>query len=345
MLDKPQFRSLGDFELPRLVQLRPNLFGASFFLMKLLPARFMLDEAERKGALKPGGLIAETTSGTFGLALAMLARRRGYRLSLVSDPAIDAVLRRRLEELGATVEIIDAPHPRGGYQVARMERLNAILAENPDAFWPSQYANTANPASYELVTKWLTDRLGTIDCVVGPVGSGGSMSGIARGLRRRQGLAHVIGVDTPNSVIFGQPDGKRLLRGLGNSLMPDNVDHTAFDEVHWVDAPEAFAATRRLHRDHALYCGGTSGAAHLVADWWAAKRSTAKTIVILPDEGHRYASTIYNDDWLQAIDGYTGELPRAPVPVMDPRDVRSGWSCFGWDRRTLDGVINERKAA
>lgn len=338
MLDLPHDRSLTDFELPRLVRLGPNLFGASFFLMKLLPARHILDRAERDGLLAPGGVVAETTSGTFGLALAMLARLRGYRLILVSDPAIDPVFRRRLEHLGATVDIVPAPAATGGYQRARLDRLAEVLARHPGAFCPQQYANPANPEAYRGVARQLGWRIGQVDCLVGPVGSGGSVCGTAAALRSQQPGLHVVGVDTPCSVLFGQPDGPRPLRGLGNSVMPPNLDHRAFDEVHWIAAGPAFAATRRLHRDHALYCGPTSGASHLVAAWWAAQNPGATVVALLPDEGHRYADTVHDDGWIATQPGATEAVPAAPHLVSCPSAAGGAWSSFAWQRRTLAEV-------
>src|ERR1700685_1090388 len=99
---------------PRIIWLRPNLVGLAFSLMKLLPARFILRRAEEEGQIAPGSLIAETTSGTFGLALAMVARLKAYRLVLVSDPATDPSLQRRLEDLGAPVHVLRKPAPSGG---------------------------------------------------------------------------------------------------------------------------------------------------------------------------------------------------------------------------------------
>ncbi len=338
-------RGFPDHELPRLVRLSGNLHGAAFFLMKLLPARHMLDRAAADGRLKPGGTICETTSGTFGLALAMLAAVRGYKLILVSDPAIDESLHRRLLELGVTLEIVETPYEVGGFQTARLDRLRAALEANPGSFCPSQYSNADNPRAYAEVAEQIAERIGPVDCLVGAVGSGGSMSGLARFLRHLNPDLHVIGVDTPHSVVFGQPDGKRLLRGLGNSLVPPNVDHRQFDEVHWVGAPEAFLATRRLHQRHALYQGGTSGAAYLVADWWAQTHPDRKVVTLFPDEGHRYVATIHNDDWLATLPGWTGVLPDAPQTVTHPSDVRAGWSRFPWGRRTLDDVVTARELA
>jgi cysteine synthase A len=282
--------------LPRIVWLRSNLIGLAFPLMKLLPARFIIRKAVEEGALRPGGLIAETTSGTFGLALAMVARLQGYRVTLVSDPAIDAPLYRRLEDLGATVHIVREPGLSGGFQKARLDVLRKILADNPGSFCPEQYKNPHNPGSYAPCAEHLVHAAGGIDCLVGTVGSGGSVCGLSSYLRLLLPELTVVGVDTHRSVIFGQSDGGggRMLRGLGNSLMPPNVDHAAFDWVHWVGAPAAFRATRQLHRDHALYMGPTSGAAYLVADWWARQHPDSLTAVLLPDEGHRYQDTVYD---------------------------------------------------
>lgn len=325
--------------LPKIVQLDKNLYGAVFSLMKLVPARFILRRAIARGALAPDSVIVETTSGTFGLALAMQAALLKRKLILVSDPVIDHNLKRRLVALGATVEIVEQPVKRGGYQGARLHRLAEILAEHPNSFCPEQYSNPDNPDSYVVVAEHLTKILGTIDCVVGPVGSGGSMCGTVRTLRQHSPHTVAIAVDTHHSTLFGQVDGCRLLRGLGNSLMPGNLEHKIFDEVHWCTATEAYGATRWAHQHHALFQGPTSGAALLVARWWASQHPDARCVVMLPDEGHRYQNTVYNDEWI-AEQGITlNALPDAPVELPHPRADSSSWSRFSWRRRDLPSVL------
>ena len=335
--------------LPRLVWLRPNLVGLAFPLMKLLPARFIVRKALEEGELAPGGVIAESTSGTFGLALAMVARLQGHPLTLVSDPAIDASLRRRLEDLGATVHIVTQPGPTGGYQQARLALLERVLAQHPGSFWPRQYSNPHHPASYAPCAEQLAHAAGAIDCLVGTVGSGGSVCGISSYLRLLSPGLVVVGVDTHGSVIFGQRDtgGGRLLRGLGNSLVPPNVDHTAFDWVHWVGAAEAFRATRELHRRHALYMGPTSGAAFLVADWWARQNPDALAAVIFPDEGYRYQDTVYDDAWLAERGVLLDRLPAAPVEWERVEGGGEPWAFYRWARRAcaeVAGAPDARKA-
>ncbi|HVW31254.1 MAG TPA: cysteine synthase family protein [Acidimicrobiia bacterium] len=331
----------GALELPRIVHLGPNLFGAAFSLMKLLPARHILDRAEQAGLLAPGTVVLETTSGTFGLALAMECRLRGRALVLVSDPAVDPRLRRRLRDLGAAVDIVAEPAAVGGYQQARLDRLAELRERHARHFLPAQYSNPGNPAAYDVLAEYLTAVLGRVDVLVGAVGSGGSMCGTAAGLRERLAPAGVraVGVDTPGSVLFGQHDAPRRLRGLGNSLMPPNLDHTAFDEVHWVSDREGFAATRALHRRHALYMGPTSGAAWLVAAWQARRDPDTRVVVLLPDEGHRYQDTVYDDGWLHRQGLQLRHLPTEPVEVDRPGDGGPQWSWLAWNRRRFESVV------
>lgn len=335
----PKYDSITEAQkLPRLIRLGPNFYGATFTLMKLLPATYILERAGKRGDLGPDTVVVETTSGTFGLALAMQTALLRRQLILVSDPAIDANLYRRLIDLGARVEICPEPAAVGGFQEARLRRLAEIRAETSDSFCPEQYSNPDNPRSYAIVAELLADALGTVDCLVGPVGSGGSMCGTAQSLRETTPDTLAIGVDSHHSVLFGQQDGPRALRGIGNSLWPANLDHSVFDEVHWCSAAEAFAATRELHAQHALFQGPTSGAAYLVARWWAERHLDKTCVVMLPDEGYRYQTTVYDDTWLSTQNYLlaAAERPREPVTVETPEAAGTGWTRLLWRRRRYD---------
>jgi cysteine synthase A len=134
------------------------------------------------------------------------------------------------------------------------------------------------------------------------------------------------------------------LRGLGNSLLPKNLDHTAFNEVHWVTAGEAYTATRLLHRQTSLFRGGTSGAAWMVARYWAEKHPRKKVVCLFPDDGTRYVHDIYSDDYM-GRNGYWQELPTGPDFVSSPGQAVGRWTAMDWGRRhyaeTVAGVCRK----
>ncbi|HJQ03009.1 MAG TPA: pyridoxal-phosphate dependent enzyme [Jatrophihabitans sp.] len=331
------------FQLPRLIRLTPNLYAASFVLMKMIPARHILRQAMSDGLLEPETVIVETTSGTFGLALAMQGVHLDRRVVLVSDPVIDERLYRRLTDLGAQVDRVPAAAGNivGGFQTARLNRLAELRATYPSTYCPEQYANPENPRSYAAVAELLLECLGQVDCVVGPVGSGGSMCGTVGYLRAVLPDCQAIGVDTHGSVLFGHADAHRELRGMGMSVLPANLDHRIFDSVHWCAPAPAYQATRQLHRRHALFAGPSGGAAYLAARWWAAANPNALTVVMLPDEGYRYQDTVYDDDWLRAAGHLDQPVPIEPIEVSDPRVPQGSWTSFRWGRRSYAEVISQ----
>src|ERR1051326_5084704 len=273
---------------PGLFPLQGNLIAAVFPLMKIYPAEFCLRRAIADGLVRRNTMVIESSSGTLALGLAIVCNWVGQPLTIVTDYACDDPLRRRLQDLGARVERVAGAAAKGGYQRARLDRLHEICRENPDTWWLNQYDNPANAASYSSFAAQLVQALGRVDCLVATVGSGGSLSGTGLSLRVLFPELRIIAVDTFNSVLFGQEDGQRSLRGLGNSLIPMNLDHTLVDEVHWVTAAEAYTATRLLHRASALFRGGTSGAAWMVASHYSRLHPDQTVVCLLPDDGTRY---------------------------------------------------------
>lgn len=325
---------------PSLIPLEENLTAALFPLMKIIPAASCVRQAMQEGLLERGAEVVESSSGTMALGLALVCNWLGFRLTIVTDYACDDALRRRLEDLGAKVDRVAQPAASGGYQRARLDRLHEILQTIPGSWWVNQYGNPANPGAYSEFISQLIQTLGRVDILVGTVGSGGSLCGSSAYLRALFPEARTIGVDTFGSVLFGLPDGPRRLRGLGNSLMPPNLDHTLIDEVHWVSAAEAYTATRVLHRATGLFRGGTTGAAWMVARYLAAREPQARVVFLSPDDGNRYADSIYNDSYLMDNSLLLDELPAEPVRVAHPEEASSHWSVLDWQRRPLTEWTN-----
>ena len=330
--------------IPNLIRLAPNLVVASFRLMKIVPAKYIIERALQRGEIHPDYPILESSSGTFALGVGVVCAERKITFHIVSDQAIDARLEERLRHLGGKVQIVGS---RAGtetnIQILRLEALQEQLRENPRAFWTRQYDNLDNQRAYRDFAKQLLNVLGTDIVIVGTVGSGGSTCGTIKTLREVEPSIKLVGVDTFGSVLFGLPVGKRELRGLGNSILPNNLDHSCFDEVHWVSARDANHYTRKLHGQFGLFCGPTSGAAYQVARWL---EPPGKTVVFLaPDEGHRYQDTVYNNRWM--LENRFAEVTptEAPVQVKEPAQAQEPWSYIEWNRRTLPDVTGRPSIA
>ncbi|MGX7759231.1 PLP-dependent cysteine synthase family protein [Streptomyces angustmyceticus] len=298
-----------------------KLEGANPGGIKDRPALHMVREARRRGDLALGAPIVESSSGTLGLGLALAGLTYGHPVTIVSDPGMEAAMLRLLISLGATIDQVAAPHPEGGWQTARRNRVAELLARAPGAYCPDQYHNPDNVAAYRPLATELIAQLGRIDVLVAAVGTGGHSAGTAAVLRETFPELTLIGVDAVGSTIFGQPAGPRLMRGLGSSIHPSNVDYAAFDEVHWVAPAEAVRACRQLARRHHTSGGWSVGAVALVAGWAARTRPAGTRIAaIFPDGPHRYLETVFNDAWCHGHHLLDGTPPDEPDEIADPAE-------------------------
>jgi len=253
----------------------------------------MVWDAEKRGALKPGGTIVEPTSGNTGIALAFVAAARGYRLILTMPETMSLERRAMLKAFGA--ELILTPGALGmPGAIAEAERL---AAENPEYFLPQQFNNPANPEIHRLTTgpEIYEDTDGQVDVLVAGVGTGGTITGISRFLKEDKGLnIQTVAVEPASSPVLagGQP-GKHKIQGIGAGFIPKVLDLSLLDRIEHVTDEEAFDTARRLAKEEGIICGISCGAAATAALRLAHQEAYAgKTIVvILPDSGERYLST------------------------------------------------------
>ncbi|MFJ4963398.1 PLP-dependent cysteine synthase family protein [Streptomyces sp. NPDC088729] len=292
-------------------------------------ALYMVRRARERGALRPGARIVESTSGTLGLGLALAGSAFGHPLTVVGDPGMEPLMTGLLTAYGAEVDLVDRPHPTGGWQQARRARVEEILAAHPGAWCPDQYNNPDNVAAYAPLAHELVAQLGRIDTLVVSVGTGGHSAGIASVLRRYFPRLRVVGVDTTGSTIFGQLAAPRLMRGLGSSIYPRNVSYGLFDEVHWVAAHEAVWAARSLARQHYATGGWSVGAVALVARWAAREQPAENRIVaVFPDGPQRYVGTVFDDAYCEEH----GLLGRPPADDPDEIDDPGERTVIRWTR-------------
>jgi len=286
----------------------------------------MVDEAERLGLLKPGGVIVEPTSGNTGVGLALVAQERGYRCIFVCPDKVSQDKINVLRAYGAEVEVcptaVDPEDPRSYYSVS-----DRLAREVPGAWKPDQYSNPANPASHYETTGpeiWRqTD--GHVTHFVAGVGTGGTISGTGRYLKdASEGRVRVIGADPVGSVYSGGSGRPYLVEGVGEDFWPEAYDKTVADEIIAVSDADAFDMTRRLAREEGLLVGGSCGMAVAAALKVAAKADPGDLVVVLlPDSGRGYLSKVFNDDWLARFGFIQAQGVRT---VSDVLRVKSGES-------------------
>jgi cysteine synthase A len=292
------------------------------------PGLYMVERARQRGELAPGRPVIESTSGTLGLGLALAGIVYAHPVTLVTDPGMEPLMRNLLTAYGARVDIVNAPHPTGGWQQARRDRVTELMASHEGAFCPDQYNNPDNVAAYHGLALELAAQLGRVDVLVCSVGTGGHSAGVSRALRQFFPDLRLVGVDAVGSTIFGQPAGSRLMRGLGSSIYPRNVAYRAFDEVHWVAPGEAVWACRRLAAGRFVTGGWSVGAVALVASWLARTQpADVRIAAIFPDGPQRYASTIFDDAYCRQHRLDDVVPARDPQVIAHPRErVVTGWT-------------------
>jgi 2,3-diaminopropionate biosynthesis protein SbnA len=300
--------TIGGTPLVRLVHFAPD--NGSEVLVKLegfnpagsikdRAAWFMIREAVRSGALRPGATIVESTSGNFGKSLAMIGAACGYHVVLVVDPKAPASMVRFAQAFGAEIEMVDQPDEDGGYQRPRIEHVQKLLAENPDAFCPDQYNNPDNPRAHrEETAREIAADAGTLDVLVAAVSTGGHISGLAGGLRSRFPGLHTVAVDAVGSSIFGYPFHSYAMRGLGLAWCPGNLDVEVVDSLHRVADHEAFAMCRVLAEREALLVGESGGAVLFAALHQAWTHPGSRVVAVVPDSGLNYIDESFDEGWL-----------------------------------------------
>lgn len=306
------------------------------FGMKDRVAKNIIMNAIKNGELKKGDPIVESSSGTLAMGVALVGTYLGYEVHIVTDPRLDDLTHRKLKALGANVHIVEKMGSEGGWQQARLNYLYKFLLDNPHAFWPCQYENPDNPLAYADLANDMNRELGKVDYLIGSVGSGGSLCGAAKALKKNNPNLRVVAVDAVGSAIFEQKDvPKRLQSGLGNSLQPMNVDYSIIDDVHWLNDEEAFAWTLELARHEKIFAGNSSGSVYAVSRWLSKQVGKEMNIAcIFPDRGDRYVNTIYNEDYCQKHLLKTDLLNMSPIKNEKLVDVKN-WSFVQFDRGRL----------
>jgi cysteine synthase A len=252
----------------------------------------MIEQAEREGLLKPGGVIVEPTSGNTGVGLAYIAAAKGYRLILTMPESMSMERRTLLKALGAQLHLT----PAAGGMKSAIEEAERLVSENPGSFMPQQFKNPANPEMHRKTTaqEILRDTDGNLDIFIAGIGTGGTITGVGEVLKEHDASISVVAVEPEeSSVLSGESPGPHKIQGIGAGFVPDVLNTTIYDEIIRIPSQEAAEATRSAARNDGMLVGISSGAA-LAAARRIAQRFNGehkRIVVILPDTGERYLST------------------------------------------------------
>ncbi len=252
----------------------------------------MIEDAEKRGVLKPGALIVEPTSGNTGIGLALAAAVKGYKLILTMPDTMSIERRKLLAAYGAQLVLTDGALGMKG-AIAKAEEL---LKENPGSFMPQQFENPSNPACHRATTAeeiW-RDTDGKVDVFVAGVGTGGTITGVAELLKKRNPKVEIVAVEPSDSaVLSGDAPGPHKLQGIGAGFIPKIMNMALLDRIVKVKAEDAGDTARQAARQEGLLIGISSGAALFAALELSQQASYKgkRIVVLLPDSGERYLSS------------------------------------------------------
>lgn len=255
-------------------------------------AKAMIEQAEKEGKLKKESVIIEPTSGNTGIGLAFVAAARGYKAILTMPETMSVERRNLLKAYGAKIVLTDGSKGMKG-AIAKAEE---IARETPHSFIPSQFTNPANPAAHEATTgPEIWEALdGKVDAFVAGIGTGGTLTGVSRCLKKRNAAVHVVAVEPKTSPVLSKGEaGPHKIQGIGAGFVPETLDRTAYDEVIAISNEAAFQYGRQFARSEGVLVGISSGAALAAAAELAKRPEYAgkNIVVLLPDGGDRYLST------------------------------------------------------
>ena len=318
---------------PDLIELGDNIHVLRFEVMKVTSVYAAVKDLLARGVIRPGQTLVDSSSGIYGHALALVCRELGLKCHIFASVAVDAAIRTQLKYLGATYDQVPSSESLKHDQETRVRLVHAYLNEHPDAYWMRQYHDDVHYIGYQKVANSLVSELGSADItLVGGVGTGASTGAMSRYLRTACANVRVAGIQPFGSRSFGAesvPLDGFIIAGIGSGIRFDNIDYSAYDDIHWLDFDVAAAGCRHLLSTTGVFAGLSAGAGWQVARYHRSAEPTGGPIVfIAADPGHRYVDKVFPPDGPLAADP-----AYHPAVISDLADLTGPWCTANWARR------------
>lgn len=292
--------------------------------VKLKAALEIIESMEAASTLHSGQTIVESSSGNMGIALSIVAADKGYRFVCVTDVRCTSSAQKAMAALGAEVHVVTAGDEERGFLGARLDYVNDLCAANSSYVWLNQYSNPANWRShYRHTGPQIAAAVPDLQVLFIGAGTTGTLMGCARYFREFKPSVKIVAIDAVGSVTFGSEPGRRLIPGLGTSVVPGILDASYVDDVVLVAERRSIAMCRSLAQSGYLFGGSTGTVVQGALDWLAAEKSVSPSIAVAisPDMGWNYTDTLYDDVWrdsaFPAMDLETDDLD-----ILEPNGSR-----------------------
>ncbi|GAA1581680.1 MULTISPECIES: pyridoxal-phosphate dependent enzyme [Streptomyces] len=320
---------------PDLIDLGNGIHVLRFEVMKVTSVRAAVVDLLERGVIRPGQTLVDSSSGIYGHALALVCRELGLKAHIFASVAVDAAIRTQLKYLGATYTQVPSSGDDGLQhdQETRVRLVHAYLREHPDAYWMQQYHDDVHYLGYERVAHTVVKELGSDGVtLVGGIGTGASTGAMSRYLRAASAGVRVAGIQPFGSRSFGSeavPLDGFIIAGIGSGIRFDNIDYSAYDDIHWLDFSVSAAGCRHLLSTTGVFAGLSAGASWQVSRHIRAAEPDGNPIVFLAaDPGHRYVERVFPPD------GPLTEDPAySPRTITDFSEMAGPWCTMRWDRR------------
>jgi len=265
------------------------------------PALRMIREAWKQGSIGPGSVVIESSSGNMAISLASICAYLDLRFICVIDPKTSRQTIRILKTFGAEIEYVDKPDAETGeFLAARLARVQKLLSDIPNSYWPNQYANANNYSAHsETTMKEIVAELGKVDYLFGGVSTCGTMFGCAEYVREHGLSTSIVAVDAMGSVLFGGKAGERRFPGLGAGITPPFARNRFMDRIVKITDRDMVVGCRRLVRKESILAGPSSGGVMMALSQLEPELPAGSVcVVLLHDRGERYLDTVYSDEWV-----------------------------------------------